>query len=127
MHMPREKKNVLIIEDDAFSVKAYQLRLEKEDMHVRIATTGTEAMMLLNETPPNIVLLDLMLPGVSGFTILEAMRKLPEWKHVPVVIVSNLGQPEDIKQATDLGADSYVVKANARVDDIVDVIKKYSS
>lgn len=121
----KEKKRILIIEDDSFLVKAYELRLKDEGMDVQIAITGTDAMLLLEKAPPHIVLLDLMLPGVSGFDLLSAMRALPAWKHIPVIVISNLGQPSDIELAKDLGADNYVVKSNARIDDVVDVIKKY--
>lgn len=119
------KKKILIIEDDAFLVRAYQIQFEKEGMDVQIVMKGSDAMLLLKNEPPHIVLLDLMLPGVSGFDILGAMRKLPKWKNVPVVILSNLGQPEDIRRAKDLGATDYVVKANARINEVSAVVKKY--
>lgn len=123
--MSEEKKTILIIEDDSFLVKAYQLRFEKEDMNVQVAITGTDALLRLKQTPPDVVMLDLMLPGVSGFDILAAIRKLSSWENVPVVILSNLGQPEDIQRAKDLGATDYIVKANTKINDIADVVKKY--
>lgn len=123
--MSETKKTILIVEDDSFLIKAYQLRFEREDMNVEIAMTGTDALLRLEQAPPHVVLLDLMLPGVSGFDILAAMRKLPSWKDVPVIILSNLGQPEDIKRTKELGASDYIVKASMRINDVVDVIKKY--
>lgn len=123
--MNEEKKTILIIEDDSFLVKAYQLRFEKENMNVRIATTGTDAMAFLAQDPPHVVLLDLMLPGKSGFDVLVEMKKLPLWKGVPVIVLSNLGQPEDIQRAKALGAIEYIVKANAKINDVADVVKKY--
>lgn len=123
--MSEEKKTILIVEDDAFLVKAYQLRFEKEHMEVQIATTGTDAMLRLEKDPPHAVLLDLMLPGVSGFDILGAIRKIPAWKMVPVIILSNLGQPEDIQRAKDLGANDYIVKANTKINDVAATVKKY--
>ncbi|OGM93727.1 hypothetical protein A2524_01330 [Candidatus Wolfebacteria bacterium RIFOXYD12_FULL_48_21] len=123
--MSEQKRTILIIEDDSFLVKAYQLRFEKEDMSVETVTTGTDALARLNQAPPHVVLLDLMLPGASGFDILAALRKLPAWKNVPVIILSNLGQPEDIKRAKDLGANDYVIKANMRINEVADVVKKY--
>lgn len=125
MHMSEEKKTILIIEDDAFLVKAYQLRFEKEQMNVEVIMTGSDALLRLEKAPPHVILLDLMLPGVSGFDILTALRKLPQWEHVPVVILSNLGQPEDVQRAKELGANDYVVKANMRINDIADAVKKY--
>jgi DNA-binding response OmpR family regulator len=125
IRMNEEKKTILIVEDDSFLVKAYQLRFEKENMEVQIATTGTDAALRLEQDPPHIVLLDLMLPGASGFDILGAIRKLPSWKNVPVIILSNLGQPEDIQRAKDLGATDYIVKANTKINDVADTVKKY--
>lgn len=123
--MNEGKKTILIIEDDPFLVKAYQLRFERENMDVEVAITGTDALLRLEKAPPHIVMLDLMLPGVSGFDILAAIRRLPSWKSIPVIILSNLGQPEDIQRAKELGATDYVVKANAKINDIADVVKKY--
>lgn len=123
--MNEEKKIILIIEDDPFLVKAYQLRFEKENMDVQVATTGTDAILRLEQAPPDIVMLDLMLPGVSGFDILGAIRKLPSWKNVPIIILSNLGQPEDIQRAKDLGANDYIVKANTKINEVADAVKKY--
>lgn len=120
-----DKKTILIVEDDAFAVKAHQLRLEREGIAVEVVATGTEAMVRLEKTPPHVVLLDLMLPGASGFDILAAIKKSPTWKDVPAIILSNLGQPEDIAQAKSLGANEYLLKANVRIDDVVDVIRKY--
>lgn len=125
MSQPQEKKKILIVEDDAFLVKAYQLRFEKENMDVQVATTGTDAVSCLEQAPADVVLLDLMLPGVSGFDVLASMRRSPAWKQVPVVILSNLGQPEDIRRAKDLGANDYVVKANTKINDVADTVKKY--
>lgn len=123
--MSEAKKIILIVEDDSFLIKAYQLRFEKENMEVQIAMTGTDAALRLEQSPPDVVLLDLMLPGVSGFDILGALRKIPAWKNTPVVILSNLGQPEDIQRAKDLGANDYVVKANTKINDVAETVKKY--
>lgn len=118
------KKNVLVIEDDLFLVKTYQVRFKAEGIDVAAATDGKEALALLQKDPPNLILLDLMLPNVSGFDVLSAIKKSERWKKVPVVIVSNLGQAEDVNRGKELGAADYIVKANVRINDIVEKVKK---
>lgn len=119
------KKTVLIIEDDMFLVKAYQIKFQKEGIDAKIASDGKEALALLEKDPPAVVLLDLMLPGISGFTVLEAIRKNDRWKKVPVLILSNLGQPQDIERGKALGVVDYIVKANVKINDIVDKVRKW--
>lgn len=119
-----DKKKVFIIEDDAFLLKAYQIKFEKEGIEVEVATDGKEAIGMLKNTPASVVMLDLMLPGASGFEVLAAIRKDAKWKDVPVVILSNLGQSQDVEKAKGLGVTDYIIKANTRINDIVDKIKK---
>ena len=119
------KKKILIVEDDSFIVKAYQIRFERDNFDVSTVMTGADALRFLDRAPVDIVLLDLMLPGVSGFDVLEAIRKSKTWKDVPVVILSNLGQAEDIRRGKELGATDYIVKANARINEVADKIKQY--
>lgn len=120
-----DKKKVFIVEDDAFLVKAYQIKFEKEGIDVEVATDGKEAIGMLKNPPPSVVMLDLMLPGASGFEVLSAIRKDAKWKSVPVVILSNLGQSQDVEKAKGLGVTDYIIKANTRINDIVDKIKKF--
>lgn len=118
-------KKVLVIEDDTFLVKAYQIKFQKEGFGVEVAADGEEAMSMLEKAPPNIVLLDLMLPKVSGFDVLSSIRSRPQWKNVPVVILSNLGGGQDIDKGMKLGATDYIVKANAKIDEVVQKVKKF--
>lgn len=122
---PSSKKIVFVIEDDAFLVKAYQAKLEKEGYEVWIATDGSEAISYLAKPSPNIVLLDLMLPGASGFDILTQIRKTDAWKNVPVIILTNLGQPQDVQQGKELGAVDYMIKANTKINEIMERVKQH--
>lgn len=115
---------VLIIEDDLFLIKAYGMKFKKEGWETILLYDGTQAMAYLMEAPPEVVLLDLMLPGPSGFEVLEAMRKNERWKDVPVIILTNLSQEDDRARGERLGAVEYVVKVNSRIDDVVEKIKK---
>lgn len=119
------KKVVLVVEDDAFLVTAYQIKFEKENAEVWVASDGDAAMKFLEKDPPNVVLLDLMLPGQNGFEVLEAIRKDEKWKDVPVLILTNLGQPTDVERGRALKATDYIIKANTKIEDIVEKVKRY--
>ena len=121
-----KKKTVLVVEDDMLLVQAYKIKLEKEGMETLVATSGKEALAFLEKDPPNVVLLDLLLPGLNGFEFLSAVRKNEKWKSVPVIILTNLTQSEEnLKIAKDLGAVDYIVKAEIRIGDIIEKVKKY--
>jgi DNA-binding response OmpR family regulator len=115
---------IVIIEDDLFLLKAYGIKFKKQGWNTVLLADGVKAMGYLGETPPEIVLLDLMIPGPSGFEILEAMRKDERWKNVPVFVLTNLGQEESRERAEALGITEYIVKVNSRIDDVVAKIKK---
>lgn len=119
------KKIVFLVEDDVFLLKAYQIKFAKEGAEVWTATDGKEAIKFLERQPPNVVLLDLMLPGLNGFEVLEAMRKNAAWKNTPVIILTNLGQQQDIARGQALKAADYIVKANIKIEDVVKKVKKY--
>lgn len=124
------KKIILIVEDDIFLLKIYQAKFEKEGIEVWTARDGKEALSFLAKEnnakeKPSLVILDLMLPLVSGFDVLEAMRKDEKWKNVPVVILTNLGQPQDREHGKKLGVVDYIVKTDARIGDVVEEVKKY--
>jgi DNA-binding response OmpR family regulator len=119
-----DKKKIFIVEDDAFLMKAYQIKFEKEGIEVMTAMDGKDAIGMLKETPPSVIMLDLMLPGASGFDVLSAIRKDAKWKDVPVIILSNLGQSQDVEKAKGLGIADYIIKANTRINDIVEKVKK---
>ena len=125
MNTPSLTKSVLVVEDDAFLVKAYQMKFQKEGLDVLVAKDGKEALSFLEKEPPNVLLLDLMLPGMSGFELLTAIRANERWKNIRVLILSNLGQPQDIARGKELGVVEYIVKANVKIADVVEKVKKY--
>lgn len=119
------KKAIFVVEDDVFLVKVYKVKFEDLGVAVWVATDGAEALAFLEREPPNVVLLDIMLPGMSGFDVLAAMKKNERWKNVPVLILSNLGQEQDLERGKALGAKEYIVKANVKIDEVVERVKKY--
>lgn len=117
-------KKILITEDDKFLANAYRLKLSKEGFETRVASDGREALEALKEYTPDLILLDLVMPVMDGFTTLEEIHKHPEWSKIPIIVASNLGQKEDMDRATSLGAKGYIVKADMPMSEIIEKIKK---
>src|SRR3989344_7747231 len=122
--MDNAKKTVLIVEDDEFLRSLTAKRLEKENYAIEVAVDGENAISVLDTLKPDIILLDLLLPGKDGFEVLKKIRSTETVKTVPVVIFSNLGQKEDIEKAKALAVDDFLIKANFTLDDVVGKIKK---
>ncbi|OHB17466.1 MAG: hypothetical protein A2749_01565 [Parcubacteria group bacterium RIFCSPHIGHO2_01_FULL_45_26] len=117
------KKKILMVEDDRFLREIAAKKLEVEGFVVISATGGTEALEYLGKNgKPDIIILDLILPGMSGFEILEKVKQDENLKNIPVIILSNLGQEEDIEKAKKLGAADYLVKAHFSFAEIVQKI-----
>jgi len=118
---------ILLIEDDFFLSFLLKNRLEREKINVIIAKNGEEALNLLESTNPDLILLDLILPKKSGFEVMEEIKSNPRiiLKKTPIVIISNLGQPEDISRCEELGAVDYIVKAKTSIDELIGKIKSF--
>lgn len=120
------KNKVLIIEDDDHVSKVYDIKLKMEGIDTFIARDGEEGVKVCITEKPDLVLLDLMLPKKDGFEVLEELKKDSSGcKHVPVIILSNLGQQSDREKAEKLGATEYLVKADIRISDIIEKVKSY--
>lgn len=117
-------KVVLLVEDDALLVKVLNKSLVDENFEVTVAMNGLEALDKAKTTKPNIIILDLVLPGLDGFGVLKQLKNTAETKNIPVVVVSNLGQVADIKSVKALGADEYFIKANTELVTIINYLKK---
>ena len=116
----QQKNAVLIVEDDQFLFRVCQVEFGKSGIEVWRAVDGKEAIAYFDKGTPRAVLLDLMLPGVSGFDVLAAMRKHDRWKSVPAVVLTNLSHPKDRERAMALGATEYYVKAQTRLAEVVE-------
>lgn len=119
------RKSVLVVEDDAFLAKAYEMRFAGAGIDTIIAGNGNEVLPMFSHKPPNAVILDILLPGVGGFDILEKMRYVESWANIPVIIVSNLSQDVHIVRGKKLGAARYIVKADTKIDDIIAITVSY--
>ncbi|MCX5702787.1 MAG: response regulator [Candidatus Omnitrophica bacterium] len=121
-----DKPTILLVEDDPFLSSILQLKLDKENFKTIRAADGEEALNLLTEQgiKPDVILLDLILPKKNGFEVLETIRQDPTLEKLPVIIISNLGQPSDIERGKSLGVIDYFVKARLSVDELVNKIKE---
>jgi DNA-binding response OmpR family regulator len=121
--MPEETKKIMIVEDDRFLSFLMKARLEKDGFTVLQVFDGEAAIQLLKTEKPSLVILDLIMPKVTGFEVLKTISMTPELAKIPVVIVSNLAQDSDIEKARELGAKEYFVKVKVSIDDLVEKIK----
>lgn len=113
---------ILIVEDDPFLSSLAAGRLEKEGYKIKVAVDGTQALKSIEEEIPDMVLLDVIMPGMNGFDVLRSIRGNPKTKDLSVVIFSNLGQEHEIEEGKKLGADDFLVKAKFTLKEVVDKI-----
>ncbi len=118
------KKSILVVEDDKFLRELLIRKLEDEGFEVSMAVDGKEALRKIEEGLPQLILLDLVLPGIDGFDILEQIKKDPRTGKIPVIILSNLGQREEVERGLELGAADYLIKAHFTPNDIIKRVKK---
>ncbi|MBI5037468.1 MAG: response regulator [Candidatus Kerfeldbacteria bacterium] len=118
-------KNILLVEDEQSLLKIYSNKLRNSGFNVSVAISGDEALRKAETERPDIILLDLMLPGKDGFAVLEELKLKDGTKDIPVVILSNLGQESDRARGTALGAVDYLVKSDVGLMDLVDKVNHY--
>ena len=118
------KKKILIIEDEEELLSLLEKRLGQEGYEVATAKDGKEGLTKIKEIKPNLVLLDVVMPVMDGFEVMEAMNKDEEMKKIPFIIISNSGQPVEIDRALKLGAKDYLVKVKFTPQDVLEKIKK---
>ena len=115
---------VLVVEDDSFLVNAYRIKFGRLGYETKMAVDGESALKILSEWTPDVVILDLVMPKMDGYEFLEKMRAVPEYKNIPVLVSTNLGQPEDVDRAKELGANNYVIKGNLSLSDLVNKLEE---
>lgn len=118
------KMPVLIVEDDKFLRELLVRKVESAGFTTSIAVDGKEALKKIKEELPRLVLLDLVLPGIDGFEVLRQVKANPQTSKVSVIILSNLGQREDVERGLKLGADDYLIKAHFTPDEIIQKVQK---
>ena len=119
------KHRILLVEDDDALAGVYQARLELEGFEVRQVNNGEAALSTAMEFKPELVLLDAMMPKISGFDVLDILRNTSETQNIKVIMLTALSQPKDKERAEALGVDDYLVKSQVVIGDVVDRVKHH--
>jgi two-component system alkaline phosphatase synthesis response regulator PhoP len=119
------QSKILLVEDDPMVVRMYERKFKKEGFKLAMAYNGEKGLEELKKDRPDIILLDIMMPKMSGLEMLKIVKDDPQYKDLPVVMLTNLGdRAEDVEKCKQLGAEDYWVKANMKLDEITERVKK---
>lgn len=119
------KKKILLVEDDEALAAVYKSRLELEGFETKEVNNGEKALSAAIEFRPDLVLLDIMMPKISGFDVLDILRNTPETANIRVIMLTALSQPKDKEKAQALGVDDYLVKSQVVIGDVVERIRHH--
>ncbi len=118
-----QKKKILLVEDDVALAAVYRSRLELEGFDIREVNNGEDALAAALDYRPDLIVLDAMMPKISGFDVLDILRNTPEVGHVKIVMLTALSQPKDKERAESLSVDDYLVNSQVVITDVVERIK----
>jgi two-component system phosphate regulon response regulator PhoB len=119
------EKKILLVEDDDALANVYVTRLDAEGFTIKRVNNGEDALATALEFIPDLVLLDVMMPKVSGFEVLDILRNTPETANLKIIVLSALGQEGDKQRAAQLGADDYLIKSQVVITDVIAKIKHH--
>lgn len=120
-----EKEKILIVEDDSMILDMYVHKFEQEGFAVAHLDRGDGVVALAEAEQPAIILLDVIMPGLDGFTVLQQLKANAKTKAVPVIMLTNLGQDEDRTKGAGLGAVGYIVKSNLTPGEVVKKVREF--
>lgn len=118
-------KKILLVEDDDALASVYQTRLQAEGFDVKRVPNGEDALATALQYHPDLILLDVMMPRVSGFDVLDILRNTPDTTNIKVIMLTALSQDTDRQRAESLGVDDYLVKSQVVIADVVVKIKQH--
>ena len=118
-----DKKRILLVEDDVALADVYKARLEMEGFETKEVINGEEALSAAIEFKPDLILLDAMMPKISGFDVLDILRNTQDTMNIKVIMLTALSQPKDKERAESLGVDDYLVKSQVVIGDVVERVK----
>jgi CheY-like chemotaxis protein len=122
----KDIKTIMIAEDDAFIGDIYEVKLKDAGYNVVLASNGREAIEKLEAgLRPNIMLLDIVMPYMDGFDVLEAVNQRDDWKGIPIVLLTNLSQKEDVDRGMSLGAKDYLIKSHFTPKEVLSKVQKH--
>ncbi len=119
------KKKILLVEDDEVLASVYHARLELEGFDIKEVHNGEEALSAALDYRPDLILLDAMMPKISGFDVLDILRNTPETMNLRVIMLTALSQDKDRQRAESLGVDDYLVKSQVVIGDVVARVKHH--
>ena len=115
---------ILLVEDDEFLANMYRAKLEIENYEVVMALNGEAGLHMAEEKNPDLILLDIVMPKMNGFEVLKHLKSDKDLKKIPVILLTNLGQKEDVEKGLKLGADEYLIKAHFLPSEVINKIIK---
>lgn len=115
---------IILVEDDPFLIDIYTLKIKEAGFEVIAIEDGDKALNVLEKEKPDLLLLDIVLPNYDGWEILKKVREKKQFQNLPVIILSNLGQKQEVEKGLDLGAVKYLIKAHYTPTEVVEEIKK---
>jgi len=119
------KYHILLIEDEEMLANMYETKFQNEGYNIMKALDGESGLKLAQESKPDIILLDIIMPKMDGFSVLRSLKENDKTKNIPVVLLTNLGQDEDIKKGNQMGASGYLVKANLTPAEVIKKVQEY--
>lgn len=120
----KNNKKILLVEDDDRLANVYETRLQSEGFTTKRVANGEDALAMALQVKPDLILLDVMMPKVSGFDVLDILRNTPETSNIKIIMLTALSQESDKQRAVSLGVDDYLIKSQVVIADVVDRVKK---
>ncbi|MFA5926321.1 MAG: response regulator [Parcubacteria group bacterium] len=117
------KKRILIVEDDNFVAEVYSTKLLEMGHDVTIAQNGEEGLSAIGNSVPDLILLDIIMPVMGGIEMLEELKKNEEWKKIPVILLTNVGEKESIQKVQSLGVQDYLIKSHFTPAEVIEKIE----
>ena len=121
--MPDKKIKILLVEDEEMLANMYETKFKNEGFDIEKALNGEDGLKKAKEMLPDFILLDIIMPKMDGFAVLKSLKKDEKTKNIPVMLLTNLGQEEDIQRGEELGGVGYLVKANTTPSEVVEMVK----
>ena len=119
-----KSKSILLVEDDEFLAELYATKLNLEGFEVSLAVDGEKGVKMAKEVKPHLIFLDIILPKMDGFEVLKTIKQDKDLKNIPVILLTNLSQKDEVKKGLDLGANDYLIKAHFMPSEVVKKIKQ---
>ena len=117
------KKKILIVEDDNFVAEVYSTKLLEMGHEVQIAQNGEEGLKMVGGGKPDLILLDIIMPVMGGIEMLGELKKKDEWKQIPVILLTNVGEKESVQKVRNLGVQDYLIKSHFTPAEVIEKIE----